>query len=246
MEKIYIIIPAYNEQSNIRQVVREWNIVIERLIANEEASPDSRLVVIDDGSKDSTYEIMKDIASKGEEYKHFCPLTKPNTGHGATILYGYKYAIKKGADYIFQTDSDGQTVSQEFYEFWNLRKKYDMVIGARKHREDGYSRVLVTKVLKLVIRLCFHINVEDANTPFRLMKTDTLKKYIGMMPKDFNLSNVLISVIFTKAKARIKYIPITFRPRQGGVNSINIKSITKIGIQAVRDFRRINKRLKSL
>ena len=243
MDKLYIIIPAYNEEENIGKIVKEWHKVMEKVIA-EGASSKSKLIVIDDGSKDSTYAIMEELARK--ELAYFLPITKPNSGHGATVLYGYKYAIKKGADYIFQTDSDGQTVSQEFYEFWNLRKDYDMVIGARKHREDGYSRILVTKVLKLVIRLCFHTNVEDANTPFRLMKADTLKKYIRMMPKDFNLSNVLISVIFTKANAQIKYIPITFRPRQGGVNSINIKSITKIGIQAVRDFRRINKRLKSL
>ncbi len=243
MEKIYIIIPAYNEQANIGQVVEEWNIVIDRLIEAEGASPDSRLVVIDDGSKDSTYAIMKEIASREKGYTRFYPMTKPNTGHGATVLYGYNYAINQGADYIFQTDSDGQTISEEFYQFWKLRQKYDMVIGARKHREDGSSRIIVTRVLKFVIRLCFHVNVEDANTPFRLMKVSTLKRYIGIIPKDFNLSNVLISVIFTKVKAKIKYIPITFRPRQGGVNSINIKSITKIGIQAVRDFRRINKEL---
>lgn len=243
MQKIYIIIPAYNEQENISQVIEEWNAVIEQLVRNGEASQDSRLTVIDDGSKDTTYQIMKNIASRGEGYKHFCPITKSNSGHGATVLYGYNYAINQGADYIFQTDSDGQTLSEEFYQFWKLRQKYDMVIGARKHREDGASRVIVTKVLKFVIKLCFHVDVEDANTPFRLMKVNTLKRYIGIIPKDFNLSNVLISVIFTKANARIKYIPITFRPRQGGVNSINIKSISKIGIQAIKDFRKINKEL---
>jgi hypothetical protein len=44
-----------------------------------------------------------------------------------------------------------------------------------------------------------------------------------------------------KAKEDIKFIPITFRPRQGGVNSINFKRITKIGRQAVKDFRQIKK-----
>lgn len=243
MEKIYIVIPAYNEQTNIRQVVEEWNTVIERLIDCKKASPESKLVVIDDGSKDSTYTIMRDIASKKEGYTHFYPMTKPNTGHGATVLYGYNYAIEQKADYIFQTDSDGQTVADEFYQFWELRHDYDMVIGARNNREDGFSRIFVTKVLKFVIRLCFRVNVEDANTPFRLMQANKLKKCIRMIPKDFNLSNVLISVLFTKTRAKIKYIPITFRPRQGGVNSINIKSIIKIGLQAVKDFRRINKEL---
>ena len=67
---------------------------------------------------------------------------KPNGGHGATVLYGYKYALKNGADYIFQTDSDGQTLPEEFEPFWKRRQKYDMVIGWRKDRQDGISRVL--------------------------------------------------------------------------------------------------------
>lgn len=39
----------------------------------------------------------------------FQPLTKQNEGHEPTVLYGYRYALEHGADYIFQTDSDGQT-----------------------------------------------------------------------------------------------------------------------------------------
>ena len=46
-----------------------------------------------------------------------------------------------------------------------------------------------------------------------------------------------------KKKAKVKYIPITFRPRQGGVNSINMKKIIQLGIKAVKDFYQINKTL---
>ena len=73
------------------------------------------------------------------------------------------------------------------------------------------------------------------------MNTDTLKRYIQLIPNGFNLSNVLLSVIYAKKGCSVKYIPITFRPRQGGVNSINIPKIIKIGKQAVRDFRKMNK-----
>lgn len=237
MDKLYIIIPAYNEEENIRQVIDDWYPVVEA----HNGDGESRLIVIDDGSKDSTYSIMQEYA---KERPLFCPVTKPNGGHGATVLYGYHYALEHGADYIFQTDSDGQTLPSEFEQFWEKREQYDMVIGWRKGREDGASRVFTTKVLKLVIKLCFGVTVTDANTPFRLMKADTLKEYIGLVPKDFNLSNVLISVIYTKKGCSMKYIPITFRPRQGGVNSINMKRIFGIGKQALSDFRRINKALK--
>ena len=116
-----------------------------------------------------------------------------------------------------------------------------MLIGHRSKRADGSSRVFVTKTLKVVIKLCFGVTVTDANTPFRVMKVSTLKEYIGLIPKDYNLSNVIISVIYAKRKLKVKYIPITFRQRQGGVNSINIRKIVAIGKQAVKDFKVIGK-----
>lgn len=60
-----------------------------------------------------------------------------NSGHGETFLYGYKHALKYRTDYIFQTDSDGQTLPDEFEQFWNERENYDMVISWRKGRQDG-------------------------------------------------------------------------------------------------------------
>ena len=197
-------------------------------------------MVLDDGSKDRTYSILKDACA---DHPLLIPVKKENQGHGATVLYGYRYALEQEPDYIFQTDSDGQTDPREFWEFWEQREAYDMVIGHRCRREDGRSRIFVTQVLKLVIRLCFHEDVTDANTPFRLMKAEVLREQIRLIPENFNLYNVILSVIYAKKGLRVKYIPITFRPRQGGENSINLKKIFGIGCQAVRDFWKINRML---
>lgn len=239
MEKLFIVIPVYNEEANIKEVIEDWYPVVEKHNGNGE----SRLVLIDDGSKDNTYSIMEECAKK---YPLIKTITKQNEGHGATILHGYNYAIENGADYVFQTDSDGQTLPSEFEQFWECKENYEMVIGHRSKREDGFSRYIVTKVLKAVIKVCFGVSVTDANTPFRLMKADILKENLKLIPEKFNLSNVIISVIYAKKKYNVKYIPITFRPRQGGVNSINLKKISKIGIQAIRDFKEINKTLKEI
>ena len=176
MDILYIVIPAYNEEENIEQVIEDWYPVIQK----HDGSGASRLVIIDDGSKDKTFSIIQQ------------------------------------------------------------RENYDMVIGWRKGRQDGASRVFVTKTLKAVIKVCFGVVVKDANTPYRLMKAETMKKYIDLIPQDFNLSNVLLSVIYEKKGCSVHYIPITFRPRQGGVNSINMRKIFKIGEQALSDFRKLN------
>lgn len=232
MEKLYFVMPAYNEEENIEEVVKNWYLELEKLNIN------MKMLVVDDGSKDNTFNKLTSMKSK---FPNLEVIHKKNSGHGPTLLFGYKHAIDNRADYIFQTDSDGQTMPEEFAQFWEQRENYSMIIGSRKSREDGTSRKIVTRVLRLVIKLTFHVEVEDANTPYRLMKVETLKKYIDKIPEDFFLSNVLISVLFTKYNEKIKFIPITFRPRQGGVNSINLKRIFKIGLKALKDFRSINK-----
>ncbi len=236
-DKLYIVIPAYNEEANIRSVIDDWYPVVKK------AGKDSRLLIINDGSKDSTGKILEE---ESEIKDQLIGITKQNSGHGATVLYGYRFALKQGADYVFQTDSDGQTLPSEFDDFWKRRKMYDMVIGHRKGRQDGISRVFVTKTLKLVLLLCFHVKITDANTPFRLMESKALSENLKYVPENYNLSNVILSVIYAKKKQKVRYLPITFRPRQGGVNSINMKRIFKIGKQAFVDFRQINKTLKQI
>ena len=234
-DTLYIIIPAYNEEMNIDAVAREWHEVV-RQIGN-----DSKLVIINDGSKDNTYAKLQKLS---DELPCLCPMTRKNGGHGSTVLFGYKYALLENADYIFQTDGDGQTLASEFSAFWEKRHEHPAIIGYRNHRQDGFSRVFVTKVLKLVLRLIFGIKVTDANTPYRLMKKDTLARYVPRIPNDFNLSNVLLTVLMLDAKEDVLFLPITFRPRQGGKNSINFKRIIGIGRQAVKDFRQIRKSMK--
>ena len=232
MDKLYIIIPAYNEEATIRDVIDEWYPMVVM------AGTESRLVIIDDGSRDKT---LKTAENEARSKPQLIVRSKSNSGHGATILTGYKFALEQGADYVFQTDSDGQTRASEFPDFWRMRRQYDMIVGYRNKRQDGLSRIFVTKILKLVVFLCFHVSVKDANTPFRLMNAKNLAKKITLVPEDFFLTNVLLTVIYTKHKCKVKFVPITFRARQGGVNSINMKRIFSIGKNALKDFMRLNK-----
>lgn len=235
-DKLYIVMPAYNEQANIETVVQQWHPVVEKVGA------DSRLMIVNDGSKDNTYQILQELQTK---YPFLVAVDKPNSGHGATCLFAYRKAIADGADFVFQTDSDGQTDPNEFYQFWDNREQYDLIIGDRTQRQDGFGRIVVTKVLRLLVWIIFGTWVKDANTPFRLMRANILSEIMKVIPQDFFLCNVVISTIAKRWKLRTLWVPITFKPRQGGVNSINFKRIFKIGIQAIGDFRLINKNLRN-
>lgn len=237
-ESVYFVMPAYNEAANIEEVIQQWYPICETIVAE---GNDAKLVIANDGSKDKTYAIMQKLQAK---YPLFKPLDKENSGHGSTVLYLYRYAINNKADFIFQTDSDGQTLPEEFWQMWRNRHNYDFQIGTRGGRQDGVSRVFVTKTLRFVVWLMFHVWVKDANTPFRLMNAKRLEKTLTYIPQDFFLANVAVSAIAVKKNEKIAWYPITFRPRQGGVNSINMRRIFKIGLKALGDFRTINKNIR--
>ena len=237
METLYIVMPAYNEEANLSNVVSAWYPIVERHNANGT----SRLLVVNDGSKDATAKIGRRLL---KQYPYLEFVTKENTGHGATVLYAYHYALQAGADFIFQTDSDGQTVPDEFEQFWDKRNDFSAIIGYRIHRQDGISRVLVTKTLKAVLKIIFGLNITDANTPFRLMNRALLKEYLPDVPDNFNLSNVMLTILFIYNEEKVTFLPITFRQRQGGTNSINIPKIWKIGKKAIKDFYIIKKGMK--
>lgn len=229
MPGLYIVIPAYNEEENIEKCVDDWYPVVE----DHNESGTSRLVIINDGSKDGTYEKLLELA---KTRPLLIPRTKPNGGHGATVLYGYRYAIKKNADWIFQTDSDGQTNPAEFEQFWLKRKDYDAILGNRVVRGDGKDRKFVENTVCFLLRLVFGIKVHDANAPFRLMKMELVKKYIDKLPRKFNIPNIMFTTYFAYFKEKLLFIPITFKPREKGTNSINPKKIIKIGWKALGDF----------
>lgn len=226
-DKLYIVIPAYNEEMNIKNTVEQWHKIAVRI------GEESRLVVVNDGSLDRTGEVLEECAQR---FRSLIPLHQENGGHGAAVLYGYRYAVEHGADYIFQTDSDGQTVPDEFWQLWEERASCGLLIGDRTHRQDGIGRIFVTRVLRLVLKMRFGIFIKDANTPFRLMRSEELAQVIEMLPGNYNLPNVMMSVIYQKKGWVTRWYPITFRPRQGGKNSINLRRIVKIGWQAWKDF----------
>lgn len=231
-EILYIVMPAYNEESNIRNVVREWYPILKY------GDENSRLVISDGGSKDETLRILNELK---KDYPRLVVIPKPGTDHGTKVILLYKYAIAKNADWIFQTDSDGQTRSSEFEEFWQYRKKYDVIMGDRKKRGDGIIRKIVESILRIYLKVFFGVMVPDANAPFRLMKKSTVEKYIGLMPDSFNLPNAILAACFSRYHEKVIYKRITFQPRQGGKNYMNVKRIIKIGAESIISFAKIKK-----
>lgn len=232
MDSLFVVMPAYNEEANIESVVRQWYPILRG------KSESSRLVIADSGSTDCTHEILENLQN---EFKQLEILSDTGKQHGPKVIALYDYAIKRGVDYVFQTDSDGQTNPDEFENFWKLKDKYDGIFGHRTVRGDGKSRAFVEGIVCLLLKMYFGVNIPDANAPFRLMKVDVIKKYLYKMPRDYNLPNIMMTTYFTYNHEKVTFRTISFKPRQGGVNSINIPKIIRIGWNALGDFRMLKK-----
>ena len=218
--------PAYNEEACIEEVILGWKQVL----------PDygGKIVVADSGSTDRTHTILEKLHKQYPEIIEV--ISDTGKYHGPKLIALYKYAIGRGADYIFQTDSDGQTNPDEFKNFWNKRNEFDAILGKRSVRGDGRTRKYVENVLCTILKIIFGIQVPDANAPFRLMKADLIKKYITRFYDDYNLPNVMLTTFFVYYNEHVVFRDISFKPRRSGINSINIIKIVKIGVKAIGDF----------
>lgn len=236
MDTVYVVMPAYNEEANIEEVVKSWYAVLRG------KSSGSRLVIADSGSTDNTHSILLGLKKK---YPKLEVLSKTGKYHGPKVIALYKYAIKKKADYVFQTDSDGQTSPDEFESFWKDRKKYDGIFGNRTVRGDGKNRAFVEKVVCKLLKMYFGVKVPDANAPFRLLNTNILKKYVGNFDDDYDLPNIMVTTYFVYYGEKVTFKTITFKPRGGGKNSINIPKIVKIGWKALGNFKKFKYEMKN-
>ncbi len=234
-DSLFIVMPAYNEEANIEAVVRQWYPILDGKGEN------SRLVIADSGSSDRTHEILTNLK---KEFPKLEILEVFDRRHGPKIIALYDYAIQQEADYVFQTDSDGQTNPDEFDAFWQVRTEYDGIFGHRNARGDGKSRAFVEQVVCFLLRIYFGVKVPDANAPFRLMKVNIVKKYLYKLPPDNDIPNIMMTAYFAYYKEKMTFSIISFKPRQGGVNSINVPRIVNIGWKAIGDFRVLKKGMK--
>ena len=231
---IIFVMPAYNEEANIEEVVRAWAPVVSKCDEEEGA----KLLISDVGSTDRTHEILLSLAA---DYPFLETFDKCGKQHGPKLMALYKEAVERGADLVFQTDSDGQTDPADFEAFWALRHEYDVILGNRTKRGDGKSRAYVEKVVCLMLMTFFGVNVPDANAPFRLMRTDVLRKYLTPIPDDYEIPNIILTAFFARNNEKMTFREISFKARGAGVNSIDMKKIVKIGRKAVSDFRYFQK-----
>ena len=207
--ELAVILPVYNEEEIIGKIIDDWARELERLEISFE------IHAYNDGSKDNTLQILSEHAAKN---KKIIVHHKPNTGHGPTILLGYRE--NSDLKWIFQTDSDNEISAQFFEEFWKRREGFDFLIGRRVRREGPLSRTLISFAARMLVRIFFGPGVHDVNCPYRLMKSGVFKSALNKMEINTFAPNVIISGVACKNNYRTLEIPVSYSQRTTGKVSI--------------------------
>jgi len=184
----WVIIPAYNEERMVEGVIKKTK----KYAVN--------IIVVDDGSKDKTYEIAK--KSKVIALKHIV-----NLGKGAALKTGCDYAIKKGAKILIAIDADGQHEPKEIPNFLNALKKADVVLGYRKfHKKMPFIFRLGNLFINKTTRFLYGISLKDTQCGYRAFTADAYKK-MRWDALDYSMESEMISNM-GKHNLRYAEIPI--------------------------------------
>jgi glycosyltransferase involved in cell wall biosynthesis len=227
--------PVHNEALRLRAVVEEWLPVLRA------SGVAVTLCAIDDGSTDATPAVLRQLA---REHQGIEVVTKPNTGHGRTCIFGYRLAIARGAGRILQIDSDGQCAPAYFPEFWRLGAQHPLVFGRRRIRHDGTWRRQVSMLLAVGTAAATGIWVRDPNVPYRLMTAVALREVIDAVPDDVDLANVYVAVALA-ARNPIRWVDIVFRNRLAGRSHRGWRSMLRPGLGVIARLARDRSRVRA-
>jgi glycosyltransferase involved in cell wall biosynthesis len=225
---LVIVMPVYNEQDAIGNVLNAWSRVLEGLGLR------FRICVYNDGSSDDTAARLEGLrVSLPNVVVH----SKRNSGHGSTIRQGYLENMDR-ADWIFQVDSDDEMGPDWFYKLWNIRHDHDFIVGRRFERQSSLARKVVSLAARLTVNACYGPCVYDVNCPYRLMRTATLREcFLSIPPRTF-APNVLISGYCGYHEIKTVEIHIPHRSRYSGTVSIRkwklVRESVRSWYQAVR------------
>lgn len=206
--ELSVVMPAYNEEDAVGDVVGSWAKELDAL------GIDYEMRVYDDGSTDATGAVLRGLAAR---MPRVIAVSQANRGHGPTILGGYR---QSRGTWVFQTDSDGEIPAAGFADLWVRREEYDLLLGYRTGRRAPLGRRVVTRGCRLAVRALFGAAVRDVNTPYRLMRRSWLQLVLPRIPGDAFAPNVILTGLAGRGGLRIYEHAVPYHARKTGTGSL--------------------------
>ena len=200
MDAVSVVIPAYNEESAVRNVVTE----IEKILRQQSITPE--IIVVDDGSRDNTAQRAAEAGARVLRHRS-------NRGYGAALKTGIASASK---EYIVITDADGTYPAQYIPALLAELKRVDMVVGARvgKNVKVPLLRRPAKWALKFLANYMTRAKIPDLNSGLRAFRRDMVMQYFPILPDQFSWTTT-ITLAMHCDKYAVSYLPIDYLPRKG-------------------------------
>lgn len=232
MEKL-VIIPTYNEKENIEAILR----------AIFDLQQDFHVLVIDDGSPDGTANIVRSLQP---QFNHtvFLEEREGKQGLGTAYIFGFRWAVAKGYEYIFEMDADFSHSPSDLPKLYDACKYggADVAVGSRYVKGGGiknwpWDRIALSKGGSLYTRIITWMPVADPTAGFMCYKKEVLET-INLDEIRFVGYAFQIEMKFAawKLHFKIKEVPINFEDRKYGESKMS-KGIVKEGILGVLKLR---------
>jgi glycosyltransferase involved in cell wall biosynthesis len=225
-----IVLPAYNEEENIESAIGEATLAAERLVASHE------IVVVDDGSADSTAERVRSMAEVDPRIRLM--QHERNRGYGEALRSGF---LASRLDFIFFTDADLQFDMAELALLLRYAGTVDVVAGYRINRQDTLTRRINARAWNWLVRVLFYVPVRDIDCAFKLFERRVLREVdiesVGAMV------NTELMVKLGRSGASVVEVGVHHRPRRAGeARGASLRVIAT----ALREIMRMRRRLSSL
>jgi polyisoprenyl-phosphate glycosyltransferase len=197
---ISIIIPAYNEEKAIVDTIKRCKKVLENYDGSE-------IIIVDDCSKDKTYELIS--AEDVNIIKH-----PHNIGYGKSLKDGILLAKN---DTIAISDADGTYPIEDIpileKEF---RKGFDMVVGARQGSfyDESFKKMVLRKILKYLVEFAAGRKIKDINSGLRVFSKETIVQYFNKLCNTYSFSTSMTLAYMMNGKF-VSYVPIKYKKRIG-------------------------------
>lgn len=205
VKRLSVFFPMFNEEGNVEETVEKAIKVLKGLDLE-----DWEVLIVDDGSKDKTFEIASELSKKHEKVKVY---HQANGGYGAALRAGF---YNTRFEWVIYTDGDGQFDFSEITRFLDKTDDAQVIIGHRIKRQDPPYRILFQKGWALSLFIFFGLRLKDVDCGFKMVSRKVLETIPELESTRGGMINAELAIKAVKYGFKVDQVGVTHYPRRSG------------------------------